>query len=143
MPFEAYIGYLHDQNQATRPEIAASLEALVCDAVTRTELAARMDDGAFAFVVRAERIEDAMRVAETMRVSFAKTGARASFGVAAHAPGETLADLLERADAALYLAKGAGGDAVFCDTDAQVAGLREALNLLGRRRYAAPPRKVA
>lgn len=23
MPFEAYIGYLHDQNQATRPEIAA------------------------------------------------------------------------------------------------------------------------
>jgi diguanylate cyclase (GGDEF)-like protein len=129
---------------ADAAEVAvARLDALFRSAATKDRLAARLGDGAFVLVLRGERIADAMAVAEVLRASFAKTDSRASFGVVVRKRGEALASLLERADAALYLAKSRGGDAVSCDTDAQVAGLREALNLLGRRRYAEPSRKVA
>lgn len=66
---------------------------------------------------RAAQIAEAMRAAldETeLRLDSLRLHATASFGVAAHprASGETVDDLLRRADAALYAAKAAGKNAV-------------------------------
>lgn len=57
----------------------------------------------------------------------------ASFGVALRQPGESLADLLSRADAALYLSKEAGRNRVYSETDMSVSWLREAFEIMDRR----------
>jgi GGDEF domain-containing protein len=138
------LGRIRESQGAEAAEGAvAALEALIRASAVDRRTFARMDAGVFAIILPFEGASEAMRVAEGLRAEFAKTGASASFGVATRQPHEDFADLLERADAALYLAKSIGGGQVICDTDAQVAGLREALNLLGRRRYAEAPRKVA
>jgi diguanylate cyclase (GGDEF)-like protein len=45
-----------------------------------------------------------------------------SIGVATYRPGDTLDTLLQRADRALYVAKGAGGDRVASDVEVEAAG---------------------
>jgi diguanylate cyclase (GGDEF)-like protein len=61
---------------------------------------------AFPGEMLAERLRQAVALAGSRR------GVTASIGVADVVPGEDVADLLHRADAAMYRAKAAGGDRI-------------------------------
>ena len=75
------------------------------------DLLARIGGEEFAFVVVDSARTVAVDLAERLRAAV-PTGATCSIGLARREPGERLAAALERADQALYRAKGAGRDRV-------------------------------
>ena len=90
-------------------------------AVAEHHLAGRIGGEEFAVLLPATNLVAARLFAEGARSTFAATAIEglpekrrvtASFGVAESTPGETIADLLGRADKALYLAKESGRDCV-------------------------------
>jgi diguanylate cyclase (GGDEF)-like protein len=72
-----------------------------------TDTLARYGGEEFAVLLPDCALEDATAVLERLRTATPR-GATASVGVAERAPGEAAADVLARADAALYVAKDAG-----------------------------------
>jgi diguanylate cyclase (GGDEF)-like protein len=82
---------------------------------------ARMGGEEFVIVCRHSKIDAAVETAERVRAAIAAHDfpgvgtVTASFGVAACCEGDTTENLLERADAALYRAKGAGRNRVEAD----------------------------
>ena len=90
-------------------------------AVAEHHLAGRIGGEEFAVLLPATNLVAARLFAEGARSTFATTAIEglpakkrvtASFGVAESTPGETITDLLRRADKALYLAKESGRDCV-------------------------------
>ena len=77
----------------------------------------------FIIVTPETRLDDAVKLAEVVRSHIADNtlgddhSIRLSFGVASHGPGDSAADLLDRADAALYLAKRQGKNCVRSERD--------------------------
>lgn len=107
-------------------------------------IAARLGGEEFALLLSGQRLDDARNIAEAIRRKFAATPFRidgetvtfsASFGVALRAPGESLLDMLARADDALYLAKERGRNRVITEADVQVSDLSGALARLERRQF--------
>lgn len=93
------------------------------------DLLARQGGEEFAILLAGTAPEAALVVAEQIRRSLSDSTVRhrvsgeaygnitATFGVACYEPGESLAGLLERADAALYRGKRAGRDRVVCASE--------------------------
>lgn len=106
-------------------------------------VAGRLGGEEFAMLLPGASLDDTRNVAEAMRRRFADTrllaaaaehAFTASFGVAARRPGEPLSFALDRADAALNLAKTRGRDRVATEVEAVAADPAGALQLLERRR---------
>ena len=101
--------------------VIVEFAAFLRRASTDRHLAGRIGGEEFAVLLPATNLVSARLFAEAARSAFASTAIQglpedkrvtASFGVAESAPGETIADILARADKALYLAKESGRDCV-------------------------------
>ncbi len=104
--------------------------------------AGRVGGEEFVLLMPSTRLEDGRLFAEAIRRKFSAykfhtdQGAlkfSASFGVAERRPGETLTELLSRADAALYFSKENGRDRVSDETDMDKSDPSKALDALERR----------
>ena len=107
----------------------AALGRLLADQVRPNDIVGRYGGEEFLVVLRDAGGEVARRVAERIRQALAETavpgiphGITMSAGVACRAPGESLAELVGRADFALYSAKRAGRDRVSTAPPAVAAG---------------------
>ena len=100
----------HAAGDALLKAVASVLGA----AVRETDTVARLGGDEFAVLADVSDTFSGEMLAERLRQAVALVGARggvtASIGVAAVLPGEDVADLMHRADAAMYRAKAAGGD---------------------------------
>ena len=98
--------------------VLRTLGRVLQDAIRPMDLPARMGGEEFALLVPGSDLEAAARFAELVRRKVEFTvfpkglPVTASLGVAQWRPGETLAQVLNRADAALYQAKAAGRNTV-------------------------------
>jgi diguanylate cyclase (GGDEF)-like protein len=87
------------------------------------DVCARFGGEEFVVVLPRTTLEAALEVAERLRQGVAKSPLidtprvqlTVSIGVAALSPGQTVSDLLVTADAAVYIAKNAGRDQVYCE----------------------------
>jgi diguanylate cyclase (GGDEF)-like protein len=103
-------------------EVLAAVGQVLLKAVRTTDVAGRYGGDEFVVLLVRTDVDGAMRVAEAIRERVAAVGramgyhaglVSASIGVAECDPGHaTGADVLERADRALYRAKAAGGDRI-------------------------------
>lgn len=109
--------YGHDTGDATLQQLAGILQA----SLRRGDFVGRFGGEEFLLILPATTRAGAMLMADRVRARIAShiiselpLGERisASLGVAVHAPGETATQMLRRADAALYRAKGAGRNRV-------------------------------
>jgi diguanylate cyclase (GGDEF)-like protein len=100
----------HAAGDALLQAVAAALGATVRE----TDTVARLGGDEFAVLADVSETFSGVVLAERLREAVALVGARrqvtASIGVAEVVAGEAVADLLHRADAAMYRAKAAGGD---------------------------------
>jgi diguanylate cyclase (GGDEF)-like protein len=100
----------HAAGDALLKAVASVLGA----AVRETDTVARLGGDEFAVLADISDTSSGEMLAERLREAVALVGARcgvtASIGVAEVVPGEDVADLMHRADAAMYRAKAAGGD---------------------------------
>ena len=107
-------------------QVLRHLADMLTDSVSNRDLAARFGGEEFCLVLRQGSLREAMQLAERLRARLAnssvlvrQTGARisvtASLGIAMALPGESVAHLIERADAALYEAKRGGRNRVCTD----------------------------
>jgi diguanylate cyclase (GGDEF)-like protein len=100
----------HAAGDALLKAVASVLGA----AVRETDTVARLGGDEFAVLADVSDTFSGEMLAERLRQAVALVGARggvtASIGVAEVVPGEDVADLMHRADAAMYRAKAAGGD---------------------------------
>ncbi len=100
----------HAAGDALLKAVASVLGA----AVRETDTVARLGGDEFAVLADVSDTFSGEMLAERLRQAIALVGARggvtASIGVAEVVPGEDVADLMHRADAAMYRAKAAGGD---------------------------------
>jgi diguanylate cyclase (GGDEF)-like protein len=100
----------HAAGDALLKAVASVLGA----AVRETDTVARLGGDEFAVLAEVSESFSGVMLAERLCQAVALVGARghvtASIGVADVVPGEDIADLLHRADAAMYRAKAAGGD---------------------------------
>lgn len=113
--------------------------------------AGRLGGEEFAMLLADEPLDAAREVAEALRRDFAALridtldggdadlALTASFGVAMRQPGETLLQVLSRADEALYLSKAKGRNRVSCETDVAVHKLRSAAGAGDRRTRRSAP----
>lgn len=126
-------------------KVIAQMGALFRGYSNAGRIAGRLGGEEFALLLPGARLSDAAQIAEAMRRKFAAIAFAApdggelrftaSFGVALRQPGETLFDILARADEALYLAKEDGRDRVATEEDVAVARLEGALDKLERRQF--------
>ena len=100
----------HAAGDALLKAVASVLGA----AVRETDTVARLGGDEFAVLADVSDTSSGEMLAERLRQAIALVGARggvtASIGVAEVVPGEDVAELMHRADAAMYRAKAAGGD---------------------------------
>jgi diguanylate cyclase (GGDEF)-like protein len=100
----------HAAGDALLTSVASALGA----AVRETDTVARLGGDEFAVLAEVSDASSGEMLAERLRQAVAQAGAgcgvTASIGVAEVVPGEDVADLLHRADAAMYRAKASGGD---------------------------------
>ena len=109
---------------ATGDAVIQLVAATLAQNVKGQDCAARYGGEEFAVILPATSIEAAMHVAENIRTALARKlfaprdveetvcAVTVSIGVACYDPGEPLAQLIQRADAALYQAKKTGRDRV-------------------------------
>lgn len=115
---------VNDQHgHATGDRLLADLGALLSQHSRKADLLARWGGEEFILLLLRSTSERALTAAEKMRAAiaghaFAHGHASASFGVALHAPQETLEATVSRADRALYRAKEAGKNRVEFDSAA-------------------------
>lgn len=102
----------HAAGDAVLKAVAAVLGA----ALRETDTVARLGGDEFAVLADVTDGSSGEMVADRLRQAVALVGTRsgvtASVGVAVVVPGEDVADLMHRADAAMYRAKAAGGDRI-------------------------------
>jgi diguanylate cyclase (GGDEF)-like protein len=112
---------INDQyGHAAGDQVLVGVVEATRSAVRDGDLVARLGGEEFAVLLAGLTLEAATEVAERVRAAIrahpppagVATPVTASVGVAEHLPGEPVASLLARADAAMYRAKRAGGDAV-------------------------------
>lgn len=105
--------------------VLAAVGKLLNQALRTCDIVARWGGEEFVLVLPSTNLEGAEQVAERVRTLLEgaeiKDGngdlipVTASFGVAAYASGETLEQVVDRADRAMYLAKSGGRNRVVCD----------------------------
>jgi two-component system cell cycle response regulator len=113
------------RGHAAGDTVLAALGKLLNRAVRTCDVVARWGGEEFVLVLPSTRTEGAEQVAERVRelledaVINDNKGERipvtASFGVATYTVGETLEQVIDRADRAMYLAKSGGRNRVICD----------------------------
>lgn len=112
---------------AVGDEVLRSLGATLSDAVRDGDLVGRLGGEEFCLFLPGAGLEEATSVADRIRATIAGTGIDAgastvamtvSVGVAERFTGETLQEVIGRADAAMYRSKRAGGDRLHCDLPA-------------------------
>lgn len=107
-------GFGHLAGDAVLVHLASVLRAHVRVADTL----GRWGGDEFLFILSHTGVDEARRLAETLRANLAIMPCpgigpiTCSFGITAHCPGDTVATMMRRADAALYAAKQAGRDCV-------------------------------
>lgn len=106
--------------------VLAAVGKLLNGALRTCDLVARWGGEEFVLVLPSTSLEGAEQTAERVRELLERTEIKdgngdvipvtASFGVANYAVGESLEQVIDRADRAMYLAKGGGRNRVVCDT---------------------------
>ncbi|HEX2872061.1 MAG TPA: diguanylate cyclase, partial [Polyangiaceae bacterium] len=105
--------------------VLAAVGKLLNSALRTCDIVARWGGEEFVLVLPSTSLEGAEQVAERVRVLLEAAEIKdgngdaipvtASFGVAQYASGETLEQVVDRADRAMYLAKSGGRNRVVCD----------------------------
>jgi diguanylate cyclase (GGDEF)-like protein len=105
--------------------VLSALGKLLLHALRTCDIVARWGGEEFVLVLPSTALEGAEEVAERVRALLEDAEIRdgngdkipvtASFGVAMYALGETLEQVIDRADRAMYLAKSGGRNRVVCD----------------------------
>ncbi len=105
--------------------VLAAVGQLLNQAVRTCDIVARWGGEEFVLVLPSTSLEGAQQVAERVRDLLENAGIRdgngdpipvtASFGVATYTLGDTLEQVIDRADRAMYLAKSDGRNRVVCD----------------------------
>jgi two-component system cell cycle response regulator len=106
--------------------VLSAVGKLLNQAVRTCDIVARWGGEEFVLVLPSTSLDGAGQVAERVRELLEGAGIEdgngdpipvtASFGVATYASGETLEQVVDRADRAMYLAKSGGRNRVVCDT---------------------------
>jgi diguanylate cyclase len=93
-----------------------SVAALIDENARETDLIARLSDEEFVGVLPCTELGGAGIFADRIRNLIERTGVTVSGGAAMAVPSDDIKSLLARADAALYSARAAGGNRVYCHT---------------------------
>jgi diguanylate cyclase (GGDEF)-like protein len=106
--------------------VLGAVGKLLNSAVRTCDIVARWGGEEFVLVLPSTPLQGAEQVAERVRETLEGADIQdgngdvipvtASFGVATYALGETLEQVIDRADRAMYLAKSGGRNRVICDT---------------------------
>ena len=116
--------------------VLAAVGRLLNRALRACDIVARWGGEEFVLVLPSTSLDQAEEVAERVRAELANAAIKdgngdavpvtASFGVAAYSSGETLEQVIDRSDRAMYLAKSGGRNRVVCDRAAQVVPISAA-----------------
>jgi diguanylate cyclase (GGDEF)-like protein/PAS domain S-box-containing protein len=115
-----------ERGHAVGDSVLCGLADCLTENVRRLDTLGRMGGEEFAVCMPAIALQDARALAQRLRsvvagAAFATPGGplniTASLGVACYSPGDTVATLMERADAAMYAAKRSGRNCVRVQTD--------------------------
>jgi two-component system, cell cycle response regulator len=157
MPFAAImfdVDHFKDINDSCGHDVGDQvLGAIGREASSRDGIVGRLGGEEFAIVLEGADLEAALAFAEDLRMRLAelpfnfgglKRSVTCSLGVAEARPGESIDQLLKRADAALYAAKDKGRDRVVAATAAHNSGEAQWSGLLraGDRLAAPEPARV-
>jgi diguanylate cyclase (GGDEF)-like protein len=129
--------------------VLSAVGKLLAGTVRNCDIVARWGGEEFVIVLPSTSLEGAQLVAERIREQLESAKipdgggelipVTASFGVATYAGSETLEQVIDRADRAMYLAKSGGRNRVVIDTVSIPAPVSAAEQLLRRRRAARAP----
>jgi two-component system, cell cycle response regulator len=129
------------QGHATGDRVLRGVVKRVISALRPSDLVTRMGGDEFAVVMPETDLDAATQIAERLRgrigdAAIEGKAVTVSIGAAASRPGreEQLDATLQRADAALYKAKRAGGNRVIADRDGETSGLGLFLTEYNRNR---------
>jgi diguanylate cyclase (GGDEF)-like protein len=105
------------QGHAAGDEVLKAVGAILRDRLRSNDLVARYGGEEFLVFLKETKLPMAMAVAESLRAAIAQNAfphghVTASFGVAEWRHGDGLADVIRRADKAMYSAKGSGRNGV-------------------------------
>jgi two-component system cell cycle response regulator len=113
------------RGHAAGDQVLSAVGRLLNTSLRTCDIVARWGGEEFVLVLPATALEQAEEVAERVRKSLAEANIKdsngdvipvtASFGVAAYNGGETLEQMIDRSDRAMYLAKSGGRNRVVCD----------------------------
>lgn len=115
-------------------EVLRQIGELACEFVRSSDMVGRWGGEEFLIICPGTKLEDGVNLAERLRQMLATRPMQhgqtitGSFGVAELRPGETAEQLINRADEALYAAKGRGKNQVWTSS---AAGKTDASDLIG------------
>jgi len=115
-------------------KVISELGDLLLEAAREDGIAARIGGEEFALVIRANDLDAAYRRAEALRAAFAAVNfpiesgyisLTTSLGISKYTEGQTLPELLEKADGALYHAKQNGRNRTATELDTAISALQD------------------
>jgi diguanylate cyclase (GGDEF)-like protein len=113
---DGFKGVNDREGHAAGDAMLKAVASILGGALRETDTVARLGGDEFAVLAEVNETFTGEMLAERLRQAIALVGSRsgvtASIGIAEVVPGEDVADLMHRADAAMYRAKAAGGDRI-------------------------------